>query len=274
MCLLGLYDDYMSDVDVGARVSCDKKAPSQQGWKLLNFCKATSLRICNGRLGTDNGVGNYTFHSTRGSSVVDYVLCYHSFFCRFSRFDVAYTLQSISDHSVVSFSLNICTDHIICNDDEYTKIDKYIWDSNKIPQYMYMYVNALSEQQNLFDSIVNDTCMCDSNDHDVINSNIAAYVNILHDVSKPLFMKTFKRTATNSVQHNNCKGNVKHYDDECRNERSRFLQKLNRFRVTGSQDDRQHMVNARNKYKTLIRRKKRDEDMKMTQKLYEARNKR
>jgi len=42
--------------------------------KLSQFCKEYSLYILNGRIGTDKGIGNCTYVSTVGKSVIDYSL--------------------------------------------------------------------------------------------------------------------------------------------------------------------------------------------------------
>ena len=47
---------------------------------LLQLCQATGFLIANGRLGTDDKVGEYTFCSSRGVSVVDYLLLKHEDF--------------------------------------------------------------------------------------------------------------------------------------------------------------------------------------------------
>ena len=41
------------------------------GENMLDLCKNTGLRICNGRLGEDCDKGDYTFYCRRGRSVVD-----------------------------------------------------------------------------------------------------------------------------------------------------------------------------------------------------------
>ena len=72
-CLEGaeLFDD--CDISVGRRYSLDTKIDSS-GVRLLQICKDACLRILNGRLGDDAGIGNFTFQSAQGKSVIDYVL--------------------------------------------------------------------------------------------------------------------------------------------------------------------------------------------------------
>ncbi len=107
-------EDYRVDDDVPDRVSQDKKAPDEYGHKLLDLCKACSLRIVNGRLGSDKGIGNYTSINSRGQSVIDYVLCKVDMFKQFCEFKV-HDLCEWSDHCKLSLSIkakrgvNSCT---------------------------------------------------------------------------------------------------------------------------------------------------------------------
>ena len=78
-CLEGAELNLDADVSVGRRFSLDTKIESS-GVKLLQICKDAGLRILNGRLGEDAGIGNFTFQSSRGKSVIDYVICSPSLF--------------------------------------------------------------------------------------------------------------------------------------------------------------------------------------------------
>lgn len=68
-----LPDDYVEDIFL-CRVSHDK-VTNEYGNYLLNFCKASGLRIMNGNLGSDDELGKFTCVTENGCSVVDYVLC-------------------------------------------------------------------------------------------------------------------------------------------------------------------------------------------------------
>ena len=56
-----------------SRASQDKVI-NEYGNYLLNFCQASGLRIMNGRIGSDSGIGKFTCVTENGCSVVDYVL--------------------------------------------------------------------------------------------------------------------------------------------------------------------------------------------------------
>ena len=58
--------DYVQD-DPLARASLDRNT-NAFGLRLLDLCKSTGFRICNGRMGTDRGIGEYT-------NLVPSVLC-------------------------------------------------------------------------------------------------------------------------------------------------------------------------------------------------------
>ena len=98
-----LPEDYESDVPLD-RFSQDHFI-NINGRKLLDFCKLNSLRICNGRLGQDRGIGKYTYIGGTGSSVVDYVLVSESIFNFISKFSIG-DPNILSDHCEVTFSIS------------------------------------------------------------------------------------------------------------------------------------------------------------------------
>ena len=63
-------DMYIPDTPL-LRVSLDTRC-SSHGIKLLDVCKSTCLRIINGRLGRDHNIGENTFVSNQGASVINY----------------------------------------------------------------------------------------------------------------------------------------------------------------------------------------------------------
>ena len=77
-------------------------APNPNGYLLIDLCKQTGLRIANGRVGRDAGVGECTFVGSRGSSMVDYVIVSQNLLPKFMSFSVDEP-NIISDHCVLSF---------------------------------------------------------------------------------------------------------------------------------------------------------------------------
>ena len=50
------------------------------GLKLLDICLSSDLKIVNGRIGNDAGIGRYTFMSSQSPSLIDYVLASYALF--------------------------------------------------------------------------------------------------------------------------------------------------------------------------------------------------
>ena len=53
-------------------MSEDLKVPNSFGRRILELCKSTGLKICNGRFGVDSS--KFTFQNKNGCSVIDYLL--------------------------------------------------------------------------------------------------------------------------------------------------------------------------------------------------------
>ncbi|VDI50097.1 Hypothetical predicted protein [Mytilus galloprovincialis] len=71
--------DYENDrQDFVQRHSEDTKAPNSFGQRILQLCKSTGLRICNGRFGED--ISKITFNNKNGCSVIDYLLLSENMF--------------------------------------------------------------------------------------------------------------------------------------------------------------------------------------------------
>ena len=47
---------------------------NNNGNKLIELCKMSDLKIANGRIGKDSGIGNYTCHTTNGNSTIDFAI--------------------------------------------------------------------------------------------------------------------------------------------------------------------------------------------------------
>ena len=103
-----LPDDYISDSFLQC-FSADEGHTNSNGAFLLDFCKQTGMRIMNGRVGNDYGLGRYTFVGNRGTSIVDYVSSKPEFFNFVAQFEVQEP-NILSDHSLieVSFDFGVC----------------------------------------------------------------------------------------------------------------------------------------------------------------------
>ena len=63
-------DDYIMDEPLTETIA-NKDKMINNSWKnLIELCKTCDLRIINGRVGDDAGIGNYTFMKHCGQSVI------------------------------------------------------------------------------------------------------------------------------------------------------------------------------------------------------------
>ena len=90
--------DICNDVyDVPQRCSMDKTV-NVSGNRLLDICLSSDLRIVNGRLGDDAGTGSFTFMSSKGKSLIDYVIMSSNVF---------HLIEDFIVHDLYSFSGNV-----------------------------------------------------------------------------------------------------------------------------------------------------------------------
>ena len=94
--------DYETD-EAMSRSSQDKII-NANGRKLLDVCKLNTLRTANGRLGSDKGVGKYTYVGSTGRNVIDYVIATPNLLNTISTFRVGEP-NILSDHRLIDFSM-------------------------------------------------------------------------------------------------------------------------------------------------------------------------
>ena len=100
-----LNNDFNADFNHVELLSCRSspdKILNARGKQLLGFCKFTGLRILNGRLFAAKSAA-FTFNSTNGHSVIDYLLASSQLFHLVNSLTIE--LKPFSDHSSVNFSL-------------------------------------------------------------------------------------------------------------------------------------------------------------------------
>ena len=96
---------YLEKHNILHRNTMDKEI-NKNGKKLIEMCKMSNLKILNGRMGRDRVIGNYTCCTSRGKSVIDYVIASVSFFERCSDFYVDVLDKCMSDvHCPISLVL-------------------------------------------------------------------------------------------------------------------------------------------------------------------------
>ena len=103
---LPIPDDFEVNTNIRKRKPLNNIEVSGHHKQLLNFCKATGLKILNGRVGDDREMGNFTCHTSAGSSTVDYCLTRERNFDHVENFYVG-EINTISDHAYLQLRLKI-----------------------------------------------------------------------------------------------------------------------------------------------------------------------
>ena len=102
LLLLPLPPYYLVDIEL-PRSSRDTNV-NEYGKMLHDLCQAARLRLVNGRTGCDKGTGNFTCHTPRGSSTVDYVITSIPVRKYLNDFRVG-EMSANSDHCPLQFSI-------------------------------------------------------------------------------------------------------------------------------------------------------------------------
>ena len=148
-----LPNNYVEDTFLD-RVSQDKVA-NEHGNYLLNFCKASGLRIMNDRIGNDGGIGKFTCVTDNGCSVIDYVLCRPELMYFVNSF-VVLEPNIFSDHCAINFSFGKLK-HIddVADDDISQHIE-------------YTYTWNVDEKEEFIQSLCGEERLSTSNSHSLI----------------------------------------------------------------------------------------------------------
>ena len=96
----GLLPDFVSidedDWQFQSRANADKKV-NNNGRRLVDLCKICDMLIINGRVGSDNNIGNYTCTTYNGKSTVDYAVADAKTITKIYSFDILGFDPSLSD---------------------------------------------------------------------------------------------------------------------------------------------------------------------------------
>lgn len=170
-------EDCEVDDDVPLRVSCDKKAPDEYGHKLLDLCKTCSLRIVNGRVCSDKGIGCYTSVNKRGKSVIDYVLCKSEMFKQICEFKV-HDVSEWSDHCKLSFSVK--AKRVAKNKHTSGVIHKLKWDNDKKDEFVSTLRNVLPDIESTIEALV------DNPNEENVDKSLQCITELMQGIAKPL----------------------------------------------------------------------------------------
>lgn len=194
-------DDYIPDEPL-SRASSDKTCNSF-GLKLLDLCKSSCIRIVNGRLSNDCGVGSFTFASGQGASVIDYVLAKERDFVSINRFTVC-DFNEWSDHCPLTLS-------IYCNaglrERPTGSFIRYKWSDSLKSEFRSGLIGRLSSFNRLTENM-------QYNNRSSINNVVCGFTNIIREVADPLFSR---RVCSNKSPNfiENPVNDKEWFDNEC-----------------------------------------------------------
>ena len=240
---LPVYNSYDNEPPI-ERYSLDKHV-NNYGTLLLSFCKTCALRILNGRVGQDKGIGGYTSIQRSGSSVVDYVLASNDILYNFiSNFSIIE--RSESDHLPIKWSIkcdiSICTK---MNDSNLTPIKKIIWRQNKLNDYLRRWSSDVIG--NKLREISEESS----------NGNIGAVIYLMNTVAYNICSNIMPIITSNSTRKNINRAPPRGwFDEECVSLKSLVKTSLRNYQRCLSEGTRHVYVLNRNRYNDLIRRKK------------------
>lgn len=222
--------DYVTDDAIEPRASRDT-VMNKRGYALLNFCKSSDLRICNGRLFHDKGKGNITCYANNGQSVVDYVLCSDNAFELFDDFKVSDEVEST--HLPITFSLSLTLNN---NERAYNLLPKtrYRWNNKCLLEYLHNWDVLSADVVNQFHSCID-------------NGDVQGASSLFNTVMQSCasFCKS------NTVLTNNVPKGENWYDGECKMARDTARRLLRVFQASNSKCDRERYVESVSHYKQL-----------------------
>ena len=117
--------------------TCDKII-NKFGRDLITFCIEYSLLISNGWCGEDKDVANFTYVSTLGNSIIDYLICSFDVLQTFKHFCIEQ--RSESRHFPISFCIKVNANQYI-NEEQtdttmtYENDTKYMFNSETIERF-------------------------------------------------------------------------------------------------------------------------------------------
>jgi exonuclease III len=210
--------NYVSD-EIHLERSSQDYQTNQYGTLLLDFLRQSGLRVMNGRIGRDAGIGKYTFVGSSGCSLIDYVLASINIINLFDSFEVG-DPNILSDHCEVRFGLhcNLPPNENVVLDKREINPDvqfKYKWKDKHTDEYLqklsspYFQNSLYNLQDNLKIVSVNIN----------IDDNISKFMSLMDEVCEPLFKIDISKSQCHSPQNET---HQPWFDEECINKRKGF----------------------------------------------------
>ena len=214
------------------------------GRRLLELCKSTGLLIANGRLHTDNGIGEFTFCSRGGMSVVDYLLVNNNDMSYVNSFEIV-DLNEFSDHSAVKFSIETLVKGVSTTDEpcDVESAKRIVWDKTRADEFKNRLVEKDTDLNNLIENMDNHS----------IEESVNCFTIFLHNCA----MDVFGKNKYVKKQKRSCKERKPWFNARCSEARDEFVQARKKFKRCKTNENRQHFMDKRSNYNKIKQREKR-----------------
>ena len=196
---------YDGDVIFPKRVTEDTIVNSF-GRKLINLCKNTGMRICNGRV-EGNESGCLTFYNHLGSSVIDYVLVHKDSSNSISHMCVC-DFNEWSDHAPIDFTVNCLLFDKNQRTDNNVSHTSFRWVANNLEQMKCELNEKISDFHKNIDKI-QAAEMTVNEGLEYITSNLNTSLNLI--VVRPLMFQIEKLKRNLFITNHGLTTNVKVY---------------------------------------------------------------
>ena len=161
----------------------------------------------------------------------------------------------LSDHCLIDFSMisrNSINELVDVSENvpfENVK-KKYAWNEGRAGEY---HINLQEEENALRDL---SSHLSQVTNFDQIDENLTNFTLLMEKVCDPLFSRKVHSTSDFENIDTDQPSNQPWFDDDCRRFRTLFYSTLNFYRVDKSHDNQTRLVNARSKYKKILRQKR------------------
>ena len=153
------------------------------GQKLLDLCHSSDLRIVNGRMGDDAGIGSMTFLSANGESLIDYVIMSAELFSIIENF-IVHEFYSFSPHAPIQVNIKANMHDRNINVNPLHSSTKIRWDENKVNQYKLKLTSESLSFNEVVENIISENID--------FNSGVSDFAHTLYTCSHSISGIPFK----------------------------------------------------------------------------------
>ncbi len=208
-----------TNIDICQRISKDN-SENEYGKQLITLLDNTGLKIMNGRIHQDKGIGKFTCQKYNGCSVVDYLITSPALINSILDFEIL-CKRPKSDHMPIMFKLELPHIPMVHPEIEIGKIlTKYKWSEEKLPEYLCKLSSQMSVE--LYEYLISESINIDMNSDTVCK--------LFYDYIIQAIDGTFKRYSS-SIPKKQFPRN-KWFDEECKQQKSVAHNYSNKYDIT------------------------------------------